>query len=102
MTVKFRDSISAKSCIIVSPPYRRCTPTSALNSPQAYRRCKAGASPVVEWKPVSTRANSGSNIQKEERTKCSETGQIRNESVPMIPPSGLWTKAKLELELACI
>jgi HIV Tat-specific factor 1 len=33
MTVKFRDPISAKACIIVSPPFHRCTPTSFSLTP---------------------------------------------------------------------
>jgi len=45
MTVKFRDPISAKACIIVRSFLS--TPSSPTHAPKALRKCKAGSSPVV-------------------------------------------------------
>jgi len=45
MTVKFRDPISAKACIIVRPFLS--TASSLTHAPNALRKCKAGSSPVV-------------------------------------------------------
>jgi len=47
MTAKFRDPISAKACIIVSPPFHRCTPTLISNSVQTCRKCKAGSDDML-------------------------------------------------------
>ena len=88
MTVKFRDPVGAKACVIVSPPFHRCMPSFIPNSLQTCRRCKAGSSPAVEWKRTPTQVNNSSNAPKEKTTTCLETAQIRNENVSMILPSG--------------
>jgi len=88
MTVKFRDPISAKACIIVSPPFHHCTPSFVPNSPQACRKCKAGSLPAVYLCTGQQRLE----IQKEKMATCWEMEQIRNKNVETIS----LTRAKLE------
>jgi hypothetical protein len=65
-----RDPISAKACMIVSPPFHRYAPTFVPNSHS--KLAENASSPAIEWKHIPTRVNSGSNFQKERTKTCSE------------------------------
>ena len=85
MMVRFRDLINAKACITASPPFRHCAPTFVPNS---HPKRDAGSLPAVERKSISTRVSSGSDIQKEKTTICSEPARVRNQGVLVVLFSG--------------